>query len=91
MSIKLLHNLIAVRETVYASDGAIQLIKQEKKERGSVVAAGPGIHDRKGNLIATTVKIGDEVLFNKGSGNTIIVDGEALLVMPETNIIGILK
>jgi len=64
----------------------------EKPNRGEVVAVGPGRVANNGELIAPSVKVGDEVLFGQYAGtNTIKVDGEELLIMQESEIYGVLE
>lgn len=64
---------------------------KEKPSQGVVVAVGPGGRDESGNLIAMTLKEGDRVLFGKWSGTEIKIDGENLLIMKETEVLGILE
>jgi chaperonin GroES len=64
----------------------------EKPNRGEVVAVGPGRVANNGELIAPSVKVGDEVLFGQYAGtNTIKVEGEELLIMQESEIYGVLE
>lgn len=64
----------------------------EKPNRGEVVAVGPGRVANNGELIAPSVKVGDEVLFGQYAGtNTIKIDGEELLIMQESEIYGVLE
>jgi len=63
---------------------------QEKPTEGEVVAVGPGARDDQGNLIPLDVKVGDRILFGKWSGNEVIIDGDDLVVMQESDIFGIL-
>ena len=62
---------------------------QEKPQEGEVISAGPGAPDNNGKLIPTTVKSGDYVLFGKWSGTEVKLDGEDLLIMKESDIMGI--
>ena len=64
---------------------------KEKPSQGIVVAVGPGGRDEDGKLVAMTLKEGDKVLFGKWSGTEIKIDGENLLIMKETEILGILE
>ncbi len=57
---------------------------------GEIVAVGPGARDEKGNLVALDVKKGDRVLFGKWSGTEIKIDGQDLLIMKESDIMGII-
>jgi chaperonin GroES len=63
---------------------------QEKPSQGEVVAVGPGGRDESGNLIKLDVKAGDRVLFGKWSGTEVKLDGEELLIMKESDIMGVL-
>ena len=64
---------------------------QEKPQEGEVVAVGPGGRDEAGKLIPIDLKAGDRVLFGKWSGTEIKIDGEELLIMKESDIMGVLK
>ena len=64
---------------------------QEKPAEGEIVSVGSGTRDDSGKVVALDVKSGDKVLFSKWSGTEVIIDGEELLVMKESDIIGILK
>ena len=58
---------------------------------GEIVAAGPGARNEAGALVALEVKAGDRVLFGKWSGTEVKIEGEELLIMKETDILGILE
>jgi chaperonin GroES len=62
---------------------------QEKPMEGEVIAAGPGARDEKGHIVALEVKAGDRILFGKWSGTEVKLDGEDLLIMKESDIMGI--
>jgi chaperonin GroES len=64
---------------------------KEKPQQGEVVAVGPGGRDEKGKLVPLDVKAGDLVLFGKWSGTEVKIDGEELLVMKESDIMGVLE
>ena len=64
---------------------------KEKPQEGKVVAVGPGGRDESGKLIPLDVKAGDVVLFGKWSGTEVKIDGEELLIMKESDIMGVLK
>ena len=64
---------------------------KEKPSQGIVVAVGPGGRDEDGKLVPMTLKEGDKVLFGKWSGTEIKIDGEDLLIMKETDVLGILE
>ena len=63
----------------------------EKPQEGEVVAVGPGGRDESGKLITIDVKAGDRVLFGKWSGTEVKLDGEELLIMKESDIMGVLE
>jgi chaperonin GroES len=63
---------------------------KEKPQEGQVVAVGPGGLDETGKLIPVDVKTGDRVLFGKWSGTEVTLDGEELLIMKESDIMGVL-
>lgn len=64
---------------------------KEKPQQGEVVAVGPGARDEAGKVNALDVKPGDRVLFGKWSGTEVKIDGEDLLIMKESDILGILE
>jgi len=63
---------------------------KEKPSQGEVNAVGPGGRDEAGKLIPIDIKVGDRVLFGKWSGNEVKLDGEELLIMKESDIMGVL-
>ena len=63
---------------------------QEKPQEGEVVAVGPGARDEKGDRIAPEVKVGDRILFGKWSGTEVKLDGKDLLIMKESDIMGVI-
>jgi len=63
---------------------------QEKPMEGEVIAAGPGARDEKGQVVALMVKSGDRVLFGKWSGTEVKLDGEELLIMKESDLMGVI-
>ena len=63
---------------------------QEKPTEGEVVAVGPGMRDEAGNVHPLNVRSGDRVLFGKWSGTEVRLDGEELMIMKETDIMGVL-
>ena len=63
---------------------------KEKPMEGEVVAAGPGARNEQGEIVALDVKAGDRILFGKWSGTEVKLDGEDLLIMKESDIMGIL-
>ena len=81
-----------VKEETKSSGGIIiPDTAQEKPQEGEVVAVGPGARDDDGERIAPEVKAGERILFGKWSGTEIKVDGEELLIMKESDIMGILE
>ena len=64
---------------------------KEKPQEGEVVSVGPGGRDEAGKLIPIDIKVGDKVLFGKWSGTEIKLDGEELLIMKESDIMGVLN
>ena len=64
---------------------------KEKPQEGEIVAVGPGGRDEAGKLIPMGVKAGDRVLFGKWSGTEVKLDGEDLLIMKESDILGVLE
>lgn len=64
---------------------------KEKPQEGEVVAVGPGARDETGKLVPLDLKIGDRVLFGKWSGTEVKIDGEDLLIMKESDIMGVVE
>ena len=64
---------------------------QEKPMEGEIIAAGPGARNEAGQLVPLDVKAGDRVLFGKWSGTEVKIDGEELLIMKESDIMGIIE
>jgi chaperonin GroES len=64
---------------------------KEKPQEGEVVAAGPGARNERGELVALDLKVGDRVLFGKWSGTEVKIDGEELLIMKESDIMGVIE
>ena len=62
---------------------------KEKPQEGEVIAVGPGVRDDSGKLIALDLKAGDRVLFGKWSGTEVKIDGLDLLIMKESDILGV--
>jgi len=63
----------------------------EKPQEGEVISVGPGALDESGKRVATEVKAGDYVLFGKWSGTEVKIDGEELLIMKESDVMGVLE
>jgi chaperonin GroES len=95
MHIKPLHDRVVVRrlEEEERTSGGIIIpdTAKEKPMQGEVVAVGPGARDDDGDRIEPDVKPGDVVLFGKWSGTEVKIDGEELLIMKESDIMGIIE
>jgi len=94
MKFRPLHDRVVVRriEAEEKSAGGIIIpdTTKEKPQQGEVVAVGPGARDEQGQLVPLDVKAGDLVLFGKWSGTEVKIDGQDLLIMKESDIMGIL-
>ncbi len=64
---------------------------KEKPQEGEVIAVGPGARDESGKLVSLDVKAGDRVLFGKWSGTEVKIDGEDLLIMKESDVMGVIE
>jgi chaperonin GroES len=64
---------------------------KEKPQEGEVVAVGPGARNDKGDIVALDVKAGDRILFGKWSGTEVKVDGQDLLIMKESDVLGVVE
>ena len=95
MKFRPLHDRVVIRriEGEDKTKGGILIpdTVKEKPQEGEVVAVGPGARDESGKLIALEVKAGDRVLFGKWSGSEVKIDGEDLLIMKETDILGVIE
>ena len=95
MQFRPLHDRVVVRriEEDERTPGGIIIpdTAKEKPQQGEVVAAGPGARDEKGQIQPLDVKAGDRVLFGKWSGTEVKIDGEELLIMKESDILGVLE
>ena len=95
MALKPLHDRVLVRRVESDEKTAGGLIipdsAKEKPAEGLIVAAGEGARKDNGELIAMAVKEGDKILFGKWSGTEVTIDGEELLIMKESDILGILS
>jgi chaperonin GroES len=89
-----LHDRVVVRriEAQEKTKGGIIIpdTAQEKPQEGEVVAVGPGGRDEAGKLTPIDLKAGDRVLFGKWSGTEVKLDGEELLIMKESDIMGVI-
>jgi len=94
MGFRPLHDRVVVRrlEGEEKSKGGIIIpdTAKEKPQQGEIVAVGPGARDESGKVNALDVKVGDKVLFGKWSGTEVKIDGDDLLIMKESDILGIL-
>ena len=90
-----LHDRVVVRriEEDERTPGGIIIpdTAKEKPQQGEVIAVGPGARDEKGVVQPLDVKAGDRILFGKWSGSEVKIDGEELLIMKESDILGVLE
>jgi chaperonin GroES len=95
MKFRPLHDRVVVKRLEQEEKTAGGIIipdtAKEKPQQGEVVAAGPGARGEDGKLVALDVKTGDKVLFGKWSGTEVKIDGVDLLIMKESDIMGILS
>jgi chaperonin GroES len=95
MGFRPLHDRVLVRrvEAEEKTKGGIIIpdTAKEKPQEGEVVAVGPGGRDEAGKLIPIDLKAGDRVLFGKWSGTEVKIDGEELLIMKESDVMGVLE
>ena len=94
MKFRPLHDRVVVRR-IQAEEKSVGGIiipdtAKEKPSQGEVIAVGPGGRDESGKLIPIDVKAGDRVLFGKWSGTEVKIDGQELLIMKESDIMGII-
>ena len=93
MHFRPLHDRVLVRridaEEKTAGGIIIPDTAKEKPQEGEIIAVGPGARNEQGQLVPLDVKIGDRVLFGKWSGTEVKVNGEDLLIMKESDILGI--
>ena len=94
MKFRPLHDRVVVRRVEQESKTAGGIIipdtAKEKPQEGEVIAVGPGARDEAGRVQPLDVKAGDRVLFGKWSGTEVKLDGEDLIIMKESDIMGIL-
>src|SRR6266542_1163603 len=94
MKFRPLHDRVVVKriDAEEKSSGGIIIpdTVKEKPSQGEIVAVGPGGRDESGKLIPIDLKVGDRVLFGKWSGTEVVLDGEDLLIMKESDIMGVL-
>ena len=95
MKFRPLHDRVVVRRTEddERTKGGIIIpdTVKEKPQQGQIVAVGPGARDENGTVQPLDVKAGDRVLFGKWSGTEVKIDGEDLLIMKESDILGVLE
>ena len=94
MKFRPLHDRVLVRplEQDERSAGGIIIpdTAKEKPQQGEVIAVGPGGRDESGKVVPPDVKKGDRILFGKWSGSEVTIKGEKLLIMKETDIMGVI-
>jgi chaperonin GroES len=94
MRFRPLHDRVVVKRVTADQKSAGGIIipdtAQEKPSEGEIVAVGPGGRDESGKLIPIDLKAGDKVLFGKWSGTEVKIDGEDLLIMKESDIMGVI-
>ncbi len=94
-SFRPLHDRVLVRRVKEEekSKGGIIIpdTAKEKPQEGEVIAVGPGARDEDGERIELDVEVGDRILFGKWSGTEVTVDGEELLIMKESDIMGVIE
>ena len=95
MKFRPLHDRVVVRrlEEEERTKGGIIIpdTAKEKPQQGEVIAVGPGARNEQGQLVALDVKEGDRILFGKWSGTEVKIDGEDLLIMKESDILGVIE
>ena len=95
MKFRPLHDRIVVKriEAEERTKGGIIIpdTAKEKPSQGEVVAVGPGGRDESGKLIPIDIKVGDRVLFGKWSGTEVVIDHQELLIMKESDIMGVVE
>jgi chaperonin GroES len=95
MKFRPLHDRVVVRriEGEEKTKGGIIIpdTAKEKPQEGEVIAVGPGARDESGKLVPLDVKTGDRILFGKWSGTEVKIDGEELLIMKESDIMGVIE
>jgi chaperonin GroES len=95
MKFRPLHDRVVVRrvDAEEKTKGGIIIpdTAKEKPQEGEIVAAGPGARDESGKLVPLDVKAGDRILFGKWSGTEVRIDGEDLLMMKESDVMGVVE
>jgi chaperonin GroES len=95
MKFRPLHDRVVVRriESEDKTAGGIIIpdTAKEKPQEGEVIAVGPGGRDESGKLLPIDLKVGDRILFGKWSGTEVKIDGEELLIMKESDVMGVIE
>ncbi len=95
MQFRPLHDRVVVRriDAEEKTKGGIIIpdTAKEKPQEGEVIAVGPGARDETGQIQPLDVKVGDRILFGKWSGTEVRIDGEDLLIMKESDIMGVIE
>ena len=95
MKFRPLHDRVVVRRVASEEKTAGGIIipdtAKEKPQEGEIIAVGPGARDEAGKLVSLDVKVGDRILFGKWSGTEVKIDGEDLLIMKESDVMGVLE
>ena len=95
MAFRPLHDRVVVRRVASEEKTAGGIIipdtVKEKPQEGEVIAVGAGARDEAGKLVPLEVKAGDLILFGKWSGTEVKIDGEELLIMKESDILGVIE
>jgi len=95
MKFRPLHDRVVVRriESEDKTTGGIIIpdAAKEKPQEGEVIAVGPGGRDEAGKLLPIDLKVGDRILFGKWSGTEVKIDGEELLIMKESDVMGVIE
>jgi chaperonin GroES len=95
MKFRPLHDRVVVRrvESEEKTAGGIIIpdTAKEKPMEGEVIAVGPGARNEEGKIVALDIRVGDRILFGKWSGSEVKIDGEDLLIMKESDIMGIIE
>ena len=95
MKFRPLHDRVVVRrvESEEKTAGGIIIpdTAKEKPQEGEIIAVGPGARDETGKLVPLDVKVGDRILFGKWSGTEVKIDGEDLLIMKESDVMGVIE
>ncbi len=95
MKFRPLHDRVVVKrveeDTKTAGGIIIPETAQEKPSQGEILAVGPGARGEDGKIVTLDVKVGDRVIFGKWSGTEVKIDGQDLLIMKESDILGIVE